>query len=64
MQWLSGLKQVERRRLRPTQPCGGEQSKRKSIDFRLLVHSLFFYREVNHFQFEYKLVIMLVRENA
>ncbi|WP_455339361.1 hypothetical protein [Globicatella sanguinis] len=38
-QWLSGLNLRLATCLRPTQLCGGGQTKRKSFDFLLLVHS-------------------------
>ncbi|MDT2767257.1 hypothetical protein P7G58_00045 [Globicatella sulfidifaciens] len=38
-QWLSGLKLRLWTCLRPTQLCGGGQTKRKLFNFLLLVHS-------------------------
>ncbi|MHA3225359.1 hypothetical protein ACV7JQ_05340 [Globicatella sulfidifaciens] len=38
-QWLSGLELRLSTCVRPTQLCGGGQTKRKSFDFLLLVHS-------------------------
>ncbi|WP_455338356.1 hypothetical protein [Globicatella sanguinis] len=40
---MSGLKLRLSTCLRPTQLCGGGQTKRKSTDFLLLAHSLFLY---------------------
>ncbi|WP_455339048.1 hypothetical protein [Globicatella sanguinis] len=52
-QWLSGLKRRLSTCLRPTQLCGGEQTKRKLFNFLLLVHSqLCGGRQINFFKWE------------